>query len=224
MAFSARVSSWAMSYAAAVRHLKRVDPVMRRIIERVGPCRMGDRLQPNRFRALVEAIIYQQLAWQAAKTIAGRFCALYGGDGMNPRGKFPRAEQILATPARRLRSVGLSRQKIAYIRDIASRTVSGALPLSRLGRMSDEAVIDCLTAVKGIGRWTAEMFLIFSLRHLDVLPVDDLGVQHAVRGAYGLRRLPSEEKLREIGDPWRPYRTVATWYLWRSRREQTARK
>jgi len=213
-----------MSYAAAIRHLKRVDPVMRRIIEHVGPCRMGERLQPNRFRALVEAIIYQQLAWQAAKTIAGRFSALYGADGANPRGKFPRAEQILATPTRRLRAVGLSRQKIAYIRDIAGRAASGALPLARLGRMRDEAVIECLTEVKGIGRWTAEMFLIFSLGHPDVLPVDDLGVQHAIRVAYGLRRLPSAEKMKKIGEPWRPYRTVATWYLWRSRREQTTKK
>ena len=213
-----------MSYSSAVRHLKRADPVMRRIIERVGPCRMGDRLQPNRFRALVEAIIFQQLAWQAANTIRGRFVALYGGDGANPRGKFPRAEQILATPTRRLRSVGLSRQKIRYIRDIAGRAHSGALPLARLGRLSDEAVIGCLTAVKGIGRWTAEMFLIFSLGHPDVLPVDDLGVQHAIRVAYGLRKLPSEKKMLDIGEPWRPYRTVATWYLWRSRREQTTRK
>ena len=208
-----------MSYRAAVRHLKRVDPVMRRIIERIGPCRMGDRLQPNRFRALVEAIIYQQLAWQAARTIAGRFCALYGGDGFNPRGKFPTAKQILSTPTRRLRAVGLSRQKIAYIRDIAARSANGDLPLARLGRMSDAAVMECLTEVKGIGRWTAEMFLIFSLGHPDVLPVDDLGVQHAMRMAYGLRKLPSAEKMNQIGERWRPHRTVATWYLWRSRRE-----
>jgi DNA-3-methyladenine glycosylase II len=213
-----------MSHRAAVRHLKRVDPVMRRIIERVGACRLVERHQPNRFRALVEAIIYQQLAWQAARTIAGRFCALYGGDGANPRGKFPRAEEILATPTPRLRAVGLSRQKIAYIRDIAGRAASGELPLARLARMEDGAVMECLTAVKGIGRWTAEMFLIFSLGHPDVLPVGDLGVQHAVRVAYGLRRMPAEKKLLKIGEPWRPFRSVATWYLWRSRREQTAAK
>lgn len=213
-----------MSHRAAVRHLKRVDPVMRRIIDRIGPCLLVERLQPNRFRALVEAIIYQQLAWQAAKTIAGRFAALYGCDGMNPRGNYPTAGQILATPARRFRAAGLSRQKIAYIRDIAQRSASGKLPLARLGRMSDDAVLECLTAVKGIGRWTAEMFLIFSLGHPDVLPVDDLGVQHAIRLAYKLRRLPSEKKMLEIGGRWRPYRTVATWYLWRSRRLQTSAK
>jgi len=213
-----------MPYAAAIRHLKRADPVMRRIIEHVGPCKMNERLQPNRFRALVEAIIYQQIAWQAALTIAGRFCALYGADGSKPRGKFPRPEQILATPKRRLRAVGLSRQKIAYIRDIAKRTASGALPLARLGKMNDETIMECLTAVKGIGRWTAEMFLIFSLAHPDVLPVDDLGIQHAMRAAYKLRRLPNEKKMLQIGERWRPYRSIATWYLWRSRRETTTGK
>jgi DNA-3-methyladenine glycosylase II len=213
-----------MSYSAAVRHLKRADPVMRRIIEEVGPCRLGERRHGNRFRALLEAIIYQQLAIQAAATIAGRFRALYNPQGSNPGDRFPRPEEILATPTRRLRAVGLSRQKIAYIRDIAGRTASGALPLARLGRMEDDAVMECLTAVKGIGRWTAEMFLMFSLGHPDVLPVDDLGLQHAVRIAYGLRKLPSEEKLRRIGEPWRPYRSVATWYLWRSRRLQMPAK
>ena len=212
-----------MSYRAAVRHLKRVDPVMRRIIERVGPCRLAERVQTNRLRALVTAIIAQQISWPAARTVEARFCALYGCDSANFRAKFPRAEQILTTPVRRLRSAGLSRQKVKYIRDIAARAASGALPLARLGRMNDDAVIECLTAVKGIGRWTAEMFLIFSLGHPDVLPVDDLGVQHAMRIAYGLRKLPSEKKMTEIGERWRPYRTVATWYLWRSRREQTSK-
>lgn len=212
-----------MSHRAAVRHLKRIDPVMRRIIERVGPCRLSDRVHTNRLRALVTAIIAQQISWAAARTVEARFCALYGCDSTNLRSKYPRAEQILATPAPRLRAAGLSRQKVRYIRDIAARASNGALPLARLGRMRDEAVIECLTAVKGIGRWTAEMFLIFSLGHPDVLPVDDLGVQHAMRVAYGLRKMPSEKKMFEIGEPWRPYRSVATWYLWRSRRETTSK-
>src|SRR5208282_2242954 len=134
----------AMSYRAAVRHLKRVDPVMRRIIERVGPCRLAERVQTNRLRALVTAIIAQQISWPAARTVEARFCALYGCDSANFRAKFPRAEQILTTPVRRLRSAGLSRQKVKYIRDIAARAASGALPLARLGRMNDDAVIECL--------------------------------------------------------------------------------
>ncbi len=210
-----------MSHSAAVRHLKRIDPVMRRIIERVGPCLLRERVQTNRLRALVTAIIAQQISWAAARTVEARFCALYGCDVRDPRSKFPRAEQILATPARRLRAAGLSRQKVRYIRDIAARASSGALPLARLGRMKDQAIMERLTAVKGIGRWTAEMFLIFALGHPDVLPVDDLGVQHAMRLAYGLRKLPSEKKMLEIGEVWKPYRSVAAWYLWRSRRERT---
>jgi DNA-3-methyladenine glycosylase II len=196
---------------------------MRRIIERVGPCRLSSRVQTNRLRALVSAIIAQQISWAAARTVEARFCGLYGCDVADPRGKFPRPEQIMATPVRRLRSAGLSRQKVSYIRDIAARAASGELPLARLGRMKDEAVMERLTAVKGIGRWTAEMFLIFSLGHPDVLPVDDLGVQHAMRLAYGLRKMPSEKKMIQIGEPWRPYRSVGTWYLWRSRREQTGK-
>jgi DNA-3-methyladenine glycosylase II len=211
-----------MSHTAAVRHLKRVDPVMRRIIERVGPCRLSERVQTNRLRALVSAIIAQQISWPAARTVEARFCALFGCDSTNQRSRYPRPEQILATPARRLRAAGLSRQKVRYIRDIAARASSGALPLARLGRMKDEAIMERLTAVKGIGRWTAEMFLIFSLGHPDVLPVDDLGVQHAMRIAYGLRKMPSEKKMLELAEAWKPYRSVGTWYLWRSRREQTS--
>jgi len=212
-----------MPHAAAVRHLKRVDPVMRRIVESVGACLLHTRRQPNRFRALVEAIVAQQIAWQAARTIFGRFCALYGANPTNPRGKFPTPQQVLATHPRRLRAVGLSRSKVAYIRDIAARAASGALPLARLGRMSDEAVIECLTAVKGIGRWTAEMFLMFSVGHPDVLPLGDIGIQNAMRIAYKLRRTPSADKMTRIGEPWRPYRSVACWYLWRSRRDATGK-
>jgi len=208
-----------MSHRAAVRHLKRVDPVMRRIIERVGPCRLAERVQTNRLRALVGAIIAQQISWHAARTVEARFFALFGCDVADPRAKCPSAEQILAMPVRKLRPAGLSRQKVRYIRDIATRASSGALPLARLGRMNDEALIECLTAVKGIGRWTAEVFMLFSLGHSDVLPVDDLGIQHAIRLAYGLRKMPSEKKMLALAEAWKPYRSVASWYLWRSRRE-----
>ena len=197
---------------------------MRRIIERVGPCRLAERMHTNRLRALVTAIIAQQISWHAARTVERRFCALYGCDSMNRRSRFPSPEEILATPVRRLRAVGLSRQKVRYIRDIAAQAANGALPLARLGRMKDEVILERLTAVKGIGRWTAEIFMMFSLGRPDVLPVDDLGLQHAVRLAYGLRRLPSEEKMLELGAAWQPHRSVASWYLWRSRRLQTQAK
>jgi len=213
-----------MSHHAAVRHLKRADPVMRRIIARVGPCRLAERVQTNRLRALVGAIIAQQISWHAARTVEARFWALYGCDAANPRAKFPSAEQILATPVRRLRSAGLSRQKVRYIKDIAARTASGELPLARLGRMKADAIMERLTAVKGIGRWTAEIFMLISLGHPDVLPVDDLGIQHAIRLAYGLRKMPSEKRMLQLAECWKPHRSVAAWYLWRSRREQTTKK
>jgi len=204
--------------------LKRVDPVMRRIINEVGPCLLHERMHTNRLRALVTAIIAQQISWHAARTVEARFCALYGCDSTNRHSRFPRPEQILTTPVRRLRSVGLSGQKVGYIRDIAARAASGQLPLARLGRMNDDAIMERLTAVKGIGRWTAEIFMMFSMGRPDVLPVDDLGLQHAIRIAYGLRRLPSQKKMLEIGEAWRPHRSVASWYLWRSRRLQTPAK
>lgn len=197
---------------------------MRKMIARVGPCLLHERVQTNRLRALVMAIIAQQISWPAARTVEARFCALYGCDSTDRHAKFPGPAQILATPIRRLRSAGLSRQKVRYIRDIAARAHSGELPLARLGRMNDEAIMERLTAVNGIGRWTAEIFMLISLGRPDVLPVDDLGIQHAIRIAYGLRRMPSEKKMLELSEVWKPYRSVAAWYLWRSRRDQTAPK
>ncbi len=197
---------------------------MRRIIAQVGPCLLHERVQTNRLRALVMAIISQQISWHAARTVEARFCALYGCDSKDRHAKFPKPEQILATPVRKLRSAGLSRQKVRYIRDIVARASSGELPLARLGRMNDDVIMKRLTAVKGIGRWTAEIFMLISLGRPDVLPVDDLGIQHAIRKAYGLRRMPSEKKMLELSQAWRPYRSVAAWYLWRSRRDQTTPK
>ena len=209
-----------MNYAPAVRHLKRSDPVLHRLIARAGPCRLDLECVRNRFAALADAIIYQQLAYKAAQTIARRFRKLFG----NGDGRLPRPDELLRAPRAKLRAAGLSRQKIGYMRDLAQKAADGALRLGRFARLSDDAVIENLTQVKGIGRWTAEMFLIFSLDRPDVLPVDDLGLQYAIKDAYGPRALPSAERIRKLAEPWRPYRTIATWYLWRSRREQIGAK
>lgn len=198
--------------SAAVKHLKQADPVMGRAIERVGPFRLV-RI-PNRFAALMRAILHQQLALKAAQSITRRFCQLYGPG----EGRFPMPDELLRTPRRRLRSAGVSPQKMRYLRDLAAKASDGALPLSHVGRLGDEEIIEALTQVKGIGRWTAEMFLIFSLGRPDVWAVDDLGLQLAAKNLYGLRRHPSETKMRTLAEPWRPYRTVASWYLWQWRR------
>lgn len=194
---------------------------MRGLIATVGPCRLEDECSSNQFGTLVDAIIYQQLSYKAAQTISRRLQQLYGRDG---RGRLPKPEEILRTPARKLRAVGLSRQKLGYMRDLAQKAGDGTLHLSRFRRMTDDAVIANVTQVKGIGRWTAEMFLIFCLRRPDVLPVDDLGIQYAFQQAYGLRKLPSEQWMRKTAEPWRPYRTVASWYLWRARRKTIGAK
>ena len=197
---------------AAVRHLKRADPVLAKAIEKVGPLRLP-RI-PDRFGALVRAILHQQLAVKAAQSITRRFCQLYGPG----EGRLPKPEELLRTPRRRLRSAGVSPQKMRYLRDLAVKAANGNLRLDRLGRMNDEDVIAALTEVKGIGRWTAEMFLIFSLNRPDVWAVDDLGLQLAVKNLYRLRRHPSETKMRALAEPWRPWRTAAAWYLWQWRR------
>lgn len=210
-----------MNHSAAVRHLKQSDPVMRRLIASVGPCRIEDECSSNEFGTLVDAIIYQQLSYKAAQTISRRFQQLYGANG---GGRLPRPEEILRTPARKLRSVGLSRQKLGYMRDLAAKAADGTLHLRRFARMTDDEVIANVTQVKGIGRWTAEMFLIFCLRRPDVLPVDDLGIQYAFKQAYSLRKLPSEVWMRRTAEPWRPWRTIASWYLWRARRKEIGAK
>lgn len=206
--------------AAAVRHLKHTDPVLRRLIGRLGPCELAQECERNQFGALVDAILYQQLAYRAAQTIARRFRLLYALDGAT-RGRLPRADELLLTPKRKLRAAGVSRQKIGYLRDLARKAAGGKLKPGRFGRLSDDEVIENLTQVKGIGRWTVEMFLIFSLGRLDVLPVGDLGLQYGFKDAYRLRALPSERWMHRTAEPWRPYRTVATWYLWKLRRANT---
>ena len=194
---------------AAVRHLKRVDPTLRRVIERVGPYRPRPRTGGAHFDHLVRAIVYQQLAGAAAATIHGRLLALYGN-------RPPTPAQLLATRPARLRLAGLSRQKLGYLRDLAAKVASGAVPLDELPTRADDAVIEALTEIKGVGVWTAQMFLMFRLGRPDVLPVLDLGIRKAMRRAYGLRGMPTPARMERIAAPWRPYRTVACWYLWRS--------
>jgi len=194
---------------AAVRHLKRADPTLRRVIERVGPCRLTLRTEGADFDHLARAIVYQQLAGKAAAAIHGRFLALYGD-------RPPTPAELLATRAPRLRRAGLSRQKLLYLKDLARHVHTGALPLDDLTQLSDTEIIEALTAVKGVGVWTAQMFLMFRLGRPDVLPILDFGIRSAMRKAYGLRGMPTPKQMEQIAAPWRPYRTVACWYLWRS--------
>ena len=190
----------------AVNHLKKCDPVLRAIIERVGPCRME--YGPAEFHSLAEAIVYQQLNGKAAVTIFNRFAAL-AGEPLTPEG-------ILKLTDEQLRSVGLSKQKSAYLKDLAAKTAAGQLDFARLPELSDEEVIQHLTQVKGIGVWTAHMFLMFSLRRPNVLPTGDYGVQMAVKKHYKKRKLPNPKDMEKIARAWEPYRSVACWYMWRS--------
>jgi DNA-3-methyladenine glycosylase II len=197
-----------IDYTRARRLLARRDPILRDLMRAHGPCRLAARQHADPFKALIRAIVGQQLSAKAAATIFSRFEALFDA--------FPTPLQVLAVPDDRLRGVGLSSQKLGYLRDLCRRIVEGELPLDVLDRMDDEAVIEKLTQVKGIGRWTAEMFLIFRLQRPDVLPVGDLGIVRAVQRAYKLRKAPSPDRLTRIGEVWRPYRSVACWYLWAS--------
>ncbi len=197
---------------SALRRLSQADPALGSLIRQIGPCRLGRAGRNNHFAALVEAIIYQQLAGKAAAVIFSRFRALYSSR------RFPTPEKLDRTPEKQLRSAGLSPQKISYLKDLSRRLLDGSLKLRNLSPMDmdDEEIIAHLTQVKGIGRWTAEMFLIFCLGRLDVLPVGDLGIRKAVQKAYRLRALPSPERLEQMGRRWQPYRSVASWYLWAS--------
>jgi 3-methyladenine DNA glycosylase/8-oxoguanine DNA glycosylase len=196
-------------YRTSVRYLKRADPVLARVIESVGPCRFQLRVEGTHYQALARAIVFQQLSGKAAGTIYSRFNALFPNN-------FPTPEATLAMSDEQLRGVGLSRQKIGYLRDLATRVVSGDLPLSEVESMSDDDLITHLVQVKGIGRWTAQMFLMFRLGRLDVLPELDLGIQNAIQRAYRKRKRPSPKDVKKIGARWSPHSTVASWYLWRS--------
>jgi DNA-3-methyladenine glycosylase II len=190
----------------AVNHLKNADPVLAGIIEQIGPCRME--FGPAEFSSLAEAIVYQQLNGKAAVTIFKRFAAL-AGEPLTPEG-------ILRLTDAQLRSVGLSKQKSSYLKDLSAKTASGVLDFACLSELSDEEVIKHLTQVKGIGVWTAHMFLMFSLRRPNVLPTGDYGVQIAIKKLYKKRKLPKPKDMEKIARSWEPYRSVACWYMWRS--------
>ncbi len=191
----------------AIDSLKKADPVLAGLIGSVGPYRI--RYLPPDYETLVKAIVYQQLSGKAAATIFGRLKAAAGDGRLS-------AEAVLKVTPARLRALGLSRQKIGYIRDIAGRARSGEADFAALAGLKDDEVVCALTAMKGVGMWTAQMFLIFALRRRDVLPSGDLGIRAAVRKAYGLEALPTPAEVDAAGEKWRPYRTVASWYLWRS--------
>lgn len=206
--FSAR----SFDAAEAVQHLRGADATLAKVIDAVGPCRLELKTSPTLFHALAESIVYQQLNGKAAATIFGRVSALYPGvdGGFGP-------EHILKTGDDALRAAGLSRSKLLALRDLAARTAAGELPtLAEAQGMDDEAIIERLTVVRGIGRWTAEMLLIFRLGRPDVLPLGDYGVQQGFAIAYKKPELPSKEVLEKRGRRWRPFRSVASWYLWRA--------
>jgi DNA-3-methyladenine glycosylase II len=194
--------------AAARRRLAR-DPVMRALIRHHGPCALA----PHRgsvYEALTRAVAHQQLNGRAAQTILGRFVALF------PDGRFPGPAAVVAAPAAVLRRAGFSRAKVRALKEIARHALTGVVPTRRgCRRLSDEEIIERLTRIHGVGRWTVEMLLIFTLGRLDVLPVDDFGVREGFRLAYGHRIRPAPKALRAYGERWRPYRSVAAWYLWR---------
>ncbi len=196
-------------YARARRLLMRRDPVLAVTIRRIGACGMASRLLTDHLTTLVRAIVGQQLSSKAAATIFGRLRALF------PDGQIT-VDGLQALDDAALRGVGLSSQKLAYLRDLSARIADGRLLLDELDELSDEQVIERLTAVKGFGRWTAEMFLMFRLQRPDVLPVGDLGICTAVQRIYRLRQRPKPKRLIKIGEAWRPYRSIACWYLWES--------
>ncbi len=195
-------------HTKARRHLSRRDPVLKGLIAAVGPCTM--RHEPDGFAALASSIVSQQISTKAAASIHARLLQTLGDAGLRPA-------NVLARSDEELRGAGLSASKVRSLRDLAEKVQSGAVPLRRLPKMPDEEVIEALLPVRGIGRWTAQMFLIFSLGRPDVLPVDDLGLRAGVQQVYGLGALPDRAALTEMAEPWRPYRSVATWYFWRSR-------
>ena len=196
-------------YRAARRHLMRCDPKLRDIIKRVGPCKLHAYAPEDPFEALCMSIASQQLSVKAANTIFGRFRDLFPN-------RRPTPEHVMTLHDDQIRGVGFSRPKVTFIKDLASRVIDGRLDLAGLTTHPDDEVMQQLVAVKGIGRWTAEIFLMFRLGRPDILPADDLGLMNAAHRVYKLRKRPDAKKLRKMGEAWKPYRSVASWYLWQS--------
>jgi DNA-3-methyladenine glycosylase II len=195
----------------ALEHLISADKTLARLIRKVGPCRLETRARRSPFEALVQSVTYQQLNGTAAATILGRVKALY------PHRRFPTPEDLLGTPDELLRAAGLSRAKTAALKDLAAKTIAGVVPTSRaLSHMSDEEIVERLTTVRGVGPWTVEMLLIFTLGRPDVLPASDYGVRKGFALAYGRKELPTPKELSAFGERWKPHRTTATWYFWRA--------
>lgn len=200
-----------IDYATALTSLRTTDARLAAVIDQVGDCTLQQGQQTgDLLAALSEAILYQQLSGKAAATIHRRFLQLY------PDVETPSAADILNTPDELLRGAGISRAKVTYLKDLAKKVQEGLPTLAEISTWDDEQIIKTLIQVKGIGRWTVEMLLIFRLHRWDVLPVDDLGIRTAVQRLYGLPGLPDKKTLLQIGTPWQPYRTIASWYLWRS--------
>ncbi len=205
----ADLQSGPFSVKAAIKHLSRQDAQLGKIIRAVGPYSLLAQQEGTTFSYLLRSIVYQQLTGKAAQTILSRVLAFYDG-------RAPKPEDLLATPVEKLRSAGLSQNKIRAIQDLAQKTLDGVVPkMSLLEKMTDEKIISLLTEVRGVGRWTVEMLLIFRLGRNDVLPIDDYALRKSVAQLYGLKDLPNPKEFQKLGEKWRPYRTVASWYLWR---------
>jgi 3-methyladenine DNA glycosylase/8-oxoguanine DNA glycosylase len=195
----------------AIRHLRRADKTLARLISRVGPCTLKPRTRTQPYQALVRAVTYQQLNSTAAEAILKRVLALYPGM------RFPAPRRLLETPDNRLRAAGLSGAKTAAVKDIAAKTLEGIVPgLRAIDRLSDEEIVERLTRVRGVGPWTVEMLLMFTLGRMDVLPATDYGIRKGFALIYGRDELPAPKEILRHGEPWRPYRTIASWYLWRA--------
>jgi DNA-3-methyladenine glycosylase II len=199
-------------WSAAAEHIRATSPAMRRIIDRVGPCTLAPRR--DYFVVLCKAIFTQQISTAVAAVLFGRFRELFPGRRPTPALVLD-AINSADGDGEVLRHCGLSRQKRAYVKDLAAHFATNRIPTRRLAGMSDEEVIEALVKVKGIGRWTAEMFLIFTLNRPDVLPVDDLGLRKGMQMLFGLRAIPDGKTMTKLAEPWRPYRSIATWYVWR---------
>jgi len=195
----------------AIQHLSRADKVLARLIKKAGPCTLKPRRRRSPFEALVQSVAHQQLNGTAAETILGRVKALY------PNRRFPTPQDLLATPDEHLRRAGLSRAKVASVKDIAAKTIDNVVPPSRsIRRLSDAEIIERLTTVRGVGPWTVEMLLIFTLGRTDVLPATDYGVRKGFALTYGWKELPTPKELLAYGERWRPHRSTAAWYFWRA--------